>query len=164
MTVVDTNVLLRGGERLNEPKAPVSVRKEIVSESVERDLSKVEFQNPGEESLESVMEKARKINSPTSVTDNEVVALALELSEKIVSDDLAVQNLAAHLDVEFDSFMDDRIEEKREWEPRCSSCGREASGERCPVCGGAVDRKTSSREALREKLRRVQDELLRHYQ
>jgi UPF0271 protein len=154
VTVVDTNVLLRtGSPPFDQPRAPISVREEVLSDAGERrlEVSGTEFNEVDEEALEKAQKVSESINSPTSETDEEVVALALQMDEKLVSDDFAVQNLAAHLDVEFDGFMEDAVEERREWSIRCGDCG--AGLERmssCSRCGGEPERVTSKREPLRE--------------
>jgi UPF0271 protein len=152
--IVDTNVLLRsGGTSLGNMIAPDSVREEIESErgATNLMLEEVSFRNPSSDHLDEVQEVSREINSPTSRTDEEVVALALETGLEIVSDDLAVQNLAAHLGLDFSGFMEDSVEELREWSWRCSGCGEELdSEEKCPLCGAAAERYTSSREKLGE--------------
>lgn len=148
----DTNILVRGGRLPFNPQAPPSVREEIQSDKGQRnlDLEQVKFVQPGNESLRKVRSISEDINSPTSGTDEDVVALALETGTELVSDDLAVQNLAAHLEIEFSSYMNDEINELREWEVRCERCGRKMGSvdESCSMCGGGAERRTSSREML----------------
>lgn len=70
---------------------------------------------PKEESLEEVKGKAEDIGSTEhlSETDLDVVALALELNGTILTDDYTLQNLAAHLDIEYEGISRGEIKRKR---------------------------------------------------
>lgn len=71
--------------------------------------------NPKKKYLKEVEKKAKNIGSLShlSNTDIEVLALALEKQGKIVTDDYTMQNLAAHLDLEYQGVMRGEIEKKR---------------------------------------------------
>lgn len=73
--------------------------------------------NPKKKHLEKVEEKAKDVGSLShlSDTDLEVLALALEKKGKIVTDDYTVQNLAAHLNLEYQGVMRGEIEKKRQF-------------------------------------------------
>ena len=76
-----------------------------------------------------------------SATDREILALALELSAVLVTDDFAVQNVAHRLGIETRSIRQ-RAARAIRWRYRCSGCGRywREPGD-CPVCGAAIKRK-----------------------
>jgi UPF0271 protein len=76
-----------------------------------------------------------------SGTDRDILALALELSAVIVTDDFAVQNVAHRLGIETRSIRQ-RPARAIRWRYRCSGCGRywREPGD-CPVCGAAIKRK-----------------------
>jgi len=76
-----------------------------------------------------------------SLTDREILALALELGAVLVTDDFAVQNVAHHLGIETRSILQ-RPARPRRWRYRCTGCGRywREPGD-CPVCGAPVKRK-----------------------
>ncbi|WP_332449874.1 NOB1 family endonuclease [Methanoculleus sp.] len=76
-----------------------------------------------------------------SVTDREILALALELSAVLVTDDFAVQNVAHRLGIETRSIRQRQARPIR-WRYRCSGCGRywREPGD-CRVCGAPVRRK-----------------------
>lgn len=76
-----------------------------------------------------------------SATDRDILALALELSAVLVTDDFAVQNVAHRLGVETRSIRQ-RPARAIRWRYRCSGCGRywREPGE-CPICGAAIKRK-----------------------
>ncbi|HOT03109.1 MAG TPA: nucleotide-binding protein [Methanolinea sp.] len=76
-----------------------------------------------------------------SPADREILALALELSAEVVSDDFAVQNVAHHLKIPACPLQQRRAR-KRKWRFRCPGCGRILDGPgECPVCG-AIPKRT----------------------
>ncbi len=76
-----------------------------------------------------------------SAADRDILALALELSAVLVTDDFAVQNVARRLKIRTRSILL-RPARAIRWRYRCSGCGRyyRRPGE-CPVCGAAIKRK-----------------------
>ncbi|MDD3933099.1 MAG: nucleotide-binding protein [Methanoculleus sp.] len=76
-----------------------------------------------------------------SATDRDILALALELSAVLVTDDFAVQNVAHRLGIETQSIRQ-RPARAIRWRYRCSGCGRywREPGE-CRVCGAPIKRK-----------------------
>jgi len=76
-----------------------------------------------------------------SATDRDILALALELSAVLVTDDFAVQNVAHRLGIETRSIRQ-RPARAIRWRYRCSGCGRywREPGE-CRVCGAPIRRK-----------------------
>ena len=98
---------------------------------------------PGDEALARVDEAAHRTGDAgvLSGTDREILALALELSAVLVTDDFAVQNVAHRLDIETRSIRQ-RPARAIRWRYRCSGCGRywREPGD-CPVCGAPIKRK-----------------------
>lgn len=145
MPVVDTNVIIHGrGEILGEIIIIPEILQEAESDGAKNVLRNLDYnvKEPGEEAVKEVRNKSEDINSPTSKVDEELLALALERSIPLITDDKALQNLALHTGVEFRGFMDDPIEEKFRWEKRCSNCGNEVSNPPCSQCGSRqIDRK-----------------------
>ncbi len=137
--VVDSNVFMRGRANLEFERfyTVPSVMDELESPGARLsfDAADVRVEEPSDESLEKVRQKSDEINSPTSGVDEELLALALDMGEVLVTDDLALQNLASHTGVRFRAYMGDEIEEERIWVRVCGNCGEEVEGERCPRCG-----------------------------
>lgn len=76
-----------------------------------------------------------------SGTDRDILALALELSAVLVTDDFAVQNVAHRLGIRTRSIRQ-RPARAIRWRYRCSGCGRYSQGPGdCPVCGAPIKRK-----------------------
>jgi UPF0271 protein len=100
-------------------------------------------QSPGEESRKRVSAAARltKDSPVISVTDADLIALALELGAELLTDDFAIQNVAIALGIPTVPLIQ-RKARRVHWKFRCSGCGRysEMAGE-CPVCGAEIKRK-----------------------
>lgn len=137
--VVDANVFIHGRGSYPFSKAITSqeVVEELKSDRGKNMLRNVNYEvrKPAEGSVQIVREKSEAINSPTSNVDEELLALALELDEFILTDDIPLQNLALHLGIEFRGFLEGEIEEKFMWKTICRNCGREVSGDNCSSCG-----------------------------
>jgi endoribonuclease Nob1 len=76
-----------------------------------------------------------------SVTDIDILALALDLGADLVTDDFAVQNVARVLSVKTRPLQQ-RHARFIKWRFRCVGCGRYFKQEGdCPVCGSIIKRK-----------------------
>lgn len=99
---------------------------------------------PSGDAIERVEEASRDTGDADvlSRADVRVLAAAVEHGGRIVTDDYAIQNVAAALDVPVATIAMDGIEEQREWRYQCQGCGRvhDDPGP-CDVCGGETTRK-----------------------
>jgi UPF0271 protein len=123
---------------------PPSVQKEVKSQQGKMAMHKFDlrFVQPSEDSLQKVKDKSDELNSPTSTQDEESLALALDSSLPLVTDDKALQNLALHVEAEFKGFNTEEVSERRKWHLVCDNCGEEISSLPCPRCGSQeLDRK-----------------------
>jgi rRNA maturation endonuclease Nob1 len=144
--VLDANTLMRG--RGNLPPGDYITTPEVAEELKSQHSQNIynnkdiTVQTPDKEAVEKVNSKAEEINSPTSEADNSIVALALERDSKVVSDDKGVQNLCLWLDVDFQDYMREEVDERMKWERVCVDCGSEVSGDKCSTCGSSnIERK-----------------------
>ena len=149
-TVVDTSAF-RGGRPLPEPALlafPEGVLAEIAL--------------PGRENrrLEALLAAGAAVMRPTdaararvrqaaertgefgklSATDQDVLALGLDLGGPVLSDDYRIQNVGRTLGLAVTASDLRGIRDAWEWVPRCTGCRRvlEAMREDCPVCGSPV--------------------------
>lgn len=88
--------------------------------------------------------------SVLSKTDIDILAKALELkagsSVLLITDDYAVQNVAASLEIEYLPAAVRGIQKIYSWELKCTGCGAiVASGGECPVCGSKVKRRKAGK-------------------
>ncbi|PSG99312.1 MAG: hypothetical protein BRC29_04260 [Nanohaloarchaea archaeon SW_7_43_1] len=136
--MVDTNVLIHGrGEVSDEILIVPGVPEEVESDGAANVLRNLDYevQEPDGSVLEDVWKKSNEINSPTSEVDEKLLALALECTVPLLTDDKALQNLALHMEVDIRGFLDDPVEEKFSWQKRCNNCGSQVPSSPCPRCG-----------------------------
>jgi UPF0271 protein len=99
--------------------------------------------SPGPESRAAVR-KAAKISRDSGVisdTDEDLLALSLELDAILYTDDFAIQNVALVLKLRTHPILQRKALQVR-WKYRCSGCGRYFGHDgECPVCGAAIKRK-----------------------
>jgi UPF0271 protein len=137
--VIDTNVLLhsRGNVDFDQVYVIPEVVDEVRSERGKNILNSLDYEvhKTTEDKLDRVQKAAEEINSPTSDTDERLVALAMARQMTLVTDDKAMQNLCLHLGVDFEGFHDPALEDRYEWKKLCRNCGREVSSPPCPHCG-----------------------------
>lgn len=149
MAVVDTNVILHGRGEIDFEQVYLTsdILEEVESKHGRNVVRNLDYSvsNPGKDSVQEVRKKAEELNSPTSDTDEALLALAIGLDDVIVTDDKALQNLALHLDVEVEGFHDPVLEKKFKWVKKCSNCGKKVSSSPCPRCG--------SRQIVRKQVR-----------
>ena len=75
-----------------------------------------------------------------SEADLEVLALAKDVNGCVVTDDYAIQNVAATLKIPFEPINTDGIEEVIHWQYKCRGCGKDYRelAKECIVCGSEV--------------------------
>lgn len=143
--VIDANVLMHGRRNYSFERACTvpKVMDELESEDskLKAETLDLDVRSPSKESMEKVEEKTEKIYAKVSEADKSLLSLAIDQDEKLITDDKDLQNLAAHMDVEFEAFMGDEIEEKLEWIKVCTNCGKKLSTPPCPRCGGQETRR-----------------------
>ncbi len=107
------------------------------------------------ESLEKVEEAARKTGDigRLSPVDKTVVALALDVSGTIWTDDYSIQNVARVLGLEFRAVGMKGIQKVAKWNYQCIGCRKwyKEKLPECPVCGSQMKgcrRKRSREDAL----------------
>ena len=137
--VIDANVLMHGRRNYNFRKAYTvpEVMDELESEDskLKADTLNLDVRRPSDSSVERVEAKADEIFAKVSKADKALLALAIDTGEKLITDDKDLQNLASHLEVSFEAFMGDEIENELEWKKVCSNCGEEVSSPPCSRCG-----------------------------
>lgn len=148
MKAVDANVIIHGRGLSEQLVTVQQVLDELKSDEAEvkRAGFDVRVERPSEEALRRVREKADDINARTSSTDQRLVALALERGYVLLSDDRELQNLGLHLGVDVKGFLDEMIEETREWVMVCPVCGSETD----EFCCREPERKVDRREQIQK--------------
>lgn len=106
------------------------------------------IESPNSEAVEIVTEKSKSTGdyAKLSSTDIQLLAKALELNAILVTDDYAIQNVAAHLAIKTQGILQTQIRKVLTWKRRCTGCGRFYEKETvCPVCGCEIRIKRARR-------------------
>jgi len=105
----------------------------------------LEVIEPESGSIERVKTEAKKTGDyqKLSKADFTIIALALQLHVKLLTDDYAVANVATALKIPIESSSSKGIKETRKWIAYCSACGKAFGPEakECPLCGNRLKRK-----------------------
>lgn len=101
--------------------------------------------DPDEKNVDKVRAAAKKTGDmgKLSAADVSILALALEHSATLASDDYAVANVASVLKVKVAMSSGKGIRETRRYIAYCSACGKAFSPlqKECPLCGNALKRR-----------------------
>lgn len=97
---------------------------------------------PSSASMERVEKAAAETGDDArlSPVDMEVLALAMDQSGVILTDDYSIQNLARVLGLDYRAVGFKGIKEVMTWKYRCRGCGRtfDKNMPDCPICGSAL--------------------------
>ena len=153
MYILDSSVFIRGHTKEGRTATVSEVSGELFGEASLRFEAMrgrgMEIQVPGGETIEEVIQIAKKTGDFTVIsrTDICLIAAAIELEGVLVTDDYAMQNIAAEIGLRVEGIAMEKIKEKRSWVFKCGSCGKESKTmqDDCPVCGGELSRKNSSK-------------------
>ncbi|MEO2152152.1 MAG: type II toxin-antitoxin system VapC family toxin [Thermococcus sp.] len=161
MQVIDTAIFIQGMdvEGFTTPKVVEEVRDPESRLFLEGLISagKVKVLVPSKESIEAVMEAARRTGelNELSEADVEVLALAYELKATLLTDDYNLQNIARTLGIPFKTLKRG-IKRVIRWNYVCIGCGKRFSEMPpegiCPDCGSPV--KLIPRKKRRRQRRR----------
>jgi endoribonuclease Nob1 len=109
------------------------------------DADSLEIIDPDKNSIEKVKAAAKKTGDyqKLSKADLSIVALALQLQTKLLTDDYAVANVASALKIPVESSSSKGIKETRKWIAYCSACGKAfgPDAKECLLCGNRLRRK-----------------------
>ena len=93
-----------------------------------------------------------------SQADLGILSKALEYNKKegigivLITDDFAVQNIAARLNIEVMPVAQRIIKDKIIWQKQCIGCFRHfKDGDECPVCGSPLRKKMKKKSAKKPK-------------
>lgn len=146
--VVDANVFIHGSTR-QLPFDHIMVVPEITAEleSTEAqnrfDTSDVEIREPTDETVAELKAFVDEENLSLSDTDIRLLALAADQDAVIVTDDKFIQTAAAKRGIRYQGFLQDEIDEPKDWKLVCRNCRNEIDAETCPYCGGDAMRVTA---------------------
>lgn len=116
--------------------------------------------SPREESLQHILDKAKKMGETDALssTDQSVLALAHQLSVEVevvvlISDDYGVQNLADELGLQYMGMITPGIKRRFKWINYCPGCRKQFDKPQpdniCPICGTQLKRKPGKKTRRR---------------
>jgi UPF0271 protein len=109
------------------------------------DAGSLEIIDPDKNYVEKARAAAKRTGDyqKLSKADISIIALALQLKIKLLTDDYAVANVAASLKIPVQSSSSKGIRETRKWIAYCSACGKSfgPDAKECPLCGNKLKRK-----------------------
>jgi UPF0271 protein len=114
------------------------------------ELDRLELLEPGKQFIEKVIQKAKQIGdfSELSNGDISVIALSLQLSGEIITDDFAVSNVAKQLGIKTLPVMTRGISKILQRSLYCIACQKEFdSGKQCPICGTILKKRLTKSES-----------------
>lgn len=147
LRVLDASALLTGrqfpGDLATVPSVLREVRRHGLTTQLEAFLeTQVRVLSPGSEAYDRVRAASEQTGDAQrlSPTDRELLALALEMSATLVTDDYSIQNLCRVLGVPYEPVLMPGIQETWRWSYRCTGCGRTWPEwhDECPTCGSAL--------------------------
>lgn len=137
MYVIDSTALIEWPQLpRGELYAPPKIFEEARSTISQLRSREIKLGKPSSKSLEKVESMISKTGDQLSEADQQAVALSLDLKATLVSDDYAVQNVAAFLGIKFLPLSKPGIKKKYIWGWRCQNCGNWIKTQTCPVCSG----------------------------
>jgi len=150
------SVLKESDVILTTPQVASEIREELSREKFLAYLKekRVLIREPEKEKTQKIRAEAQKIGSSDILSDEDVslLALALEFKEKkegyiLATNDLAVQNLAEILKINYMSVAGAKIKKALAWHFICRGCGKtfEESKKICDVCGSEVRRRVKKK-------------------
>jgi UPF0271 protein len=136
----------------------------ILRVKIAEQRGKLRVLEPSEEFSRRISTLAIKIGEGRSLSeaDQKILALALELREKgenpvIISDDYAIQNVAALLGIEYVSLATFGIRHRFRWIFYCPGCRKNYPSssklEFCRICGTQLKRKVLRKYPVKKKER-----------
>ncbi len=104
----------------------------------------LKIRDPKAEYIKKAKDAAKKTGDASKLSDADldVLALAIESGAEIISDDYAIQNVAASLRLKYQTTAKEGIQKEYVWEKICPGCGLKHSPnyDICEVCGSKLKR------------------------
>ncbi len=148
--VPDTSAILTGKidllslECIIPPRVIAEIKKGKEGRILDSSQEVLKIMEPSEFSRKIVRERSENSGDLPflSLTDVDVIALALERKGIILTDDYSLQNVATGLGIEVVAVGLPKIRNEKIWGYRCKSCGKTFGTmiTVCNVCGGRIGR------------------------
>ncbi len=146
--VVDSSSFFNGflPDSHNEYYTTNSVMQEVRGKKMRDELELrstfLKILSPSPENIKVAKDVAKKTgdSEQLSDTDVEVIALAIQISASILTNDLAIQNVCRVIGIDYESFKSKKIKNEIVWKYKCTGCRNvyDINYTECPHCGNKL--------------------------
>ena len=115
------------------------------------ETSRLKIRDPDPKFVEYAIKAAKKTGDyqQLSKQDISVIALCIDLSGQIITDDFAISNVVKNLGLKISPLMTEGIRYVGEWIHYCPGChSNHKNGRECPTCGTLLKRKLLKRKSF----------------
>ncbi|MCV0391708.1 MAG: nucleotide-binding protein [Nitrosopumilus sp.] len=115
------------------------------------ETNRLKIREPSKEATDAAIKAAKDTGDfqQLSKQDISIIALCIETSGEIISDDFAISNVGRNLGLKISSIMTNGIEDVGVWVHYCPGCRTNHSkGKECPMCGTILKRKLLKGKSL----------------
>lgn len=107
---------------------------------------KLKIDSPNQGLFKEIKKKIARVDPQSSLSDvdMDILVLSLQLKGTLITNDLALQNMAYNLSIPTRVISGKKISQIRKWVLRCKNCGKRAdiNEKQCSECGGPLRRVT----------------------
>ncbi len=107
---------------------------------------KLKIDSTNQELFKEIKKRIKKIDPQTSLSavDMDILVLSQQLKGTLITNDLALQNIAYSLNIPTRIISGKKINQVRKWVLKCKNCGKKSDAEekQCSECGGSFRRVT----------------------
>jgi len=108
------------------------------------ETKRLKIREPDKESTEVAVKAAKDTGDFPQLTkqDISIIALCIEMSGEIISDDFAISNVVKNLGLKISPIMTQGIKDVGKWIHYCPGCKTNHTNvKECPICGTLLKRK-----------------------
>lgn len=113
------------------------------------ETNRLKIREPDKDSVNAAIKASKDTGDfqQLSKQDISIIALCIEMSGEIISDDFAISNVIRNLGLKISPIMTQGIKDVGKWVHYCPGCRtNHTKGKECPICGTVLKRKLLKRK------------------
>jgi len=113
------------------------------------ETNRLKIREPDKDSVNAAIKASKDTGDfqQLSKQDISIIALCIEMSGEIISDDFAISNVIRNLGLKISPIMTQGIKDVGKWVHYCPGCRtNHTKGKECPICGTILKRKLLKRK------------------
>ena len=113
------------------------------------ETNRLKIREPDKDSVNAAIKASKDTGDfqQLSKQDISIIALCIEMSGEIISDDFAISNVIRNLGLKISPIMTQGIKDVGKWVHYCPGCRtNHTKGKECPMCGTILKRKLLKRK------------------